>query len=98
MQFDYCASAGMRNADTYFGRIRKMFADAGYTAPNIVFWNATEVSRSTHHATATDKYVQMFSGYSASIFKSVIDAIDMTPYEAMLNTLNNERYAAIVTE
>lgn len=96
LQFDYCAST--RNADTYFGRIRKMFADAGYTAPNIVFWNATEVSRSTHHATATDKYVQMFSGYSASIFKSVIDAIDMTPYEAMLNTLNNERYAAIATE
>ena len=96
MQFDYCDD--VRNADTYFGCIREMFADAGYAAPNIVFWNATEVSRSTHHATAMDKYVQMFSGYSASIFKSVIDAIDMTPYEAMLNTLNNERYAAIATE
>ncbi len=94
MQFNCVSSV----SSTYFKTIQEMYSDAGYVAPNIVFWNASEYSRNTHHASALDKYVQMYSGYSASIFKQVISSIDKTPYEAMMDTLNSERYQPIVIE
>jgi hypothetical protein len=72
----------------------EMYAEAGYTIPNIVFWNVNS-RHDLFHADSNRKGVQLVSGQSASTFKNLIKCVDMTPYEMMIEVLNSERYADI---
>ena len=79
---------------TFYDKMRKRFSNLGVEIPNIIFWNVN----SRHDIFHVDKDrvgVQLASGAAASTFKSVMDAIGMTPVEAMIKTLSNERYDAI---
>jgi hypothetical protein len=90
MQFDRCT----RYDDRALEMIARKYEQAGYAMPKIVFWNLnagygnTPVqfdSRGTAHV----------SGFSPSIMKSVLanDLETYTPYNVMLKTLMNDRYA-----
>lgn len=89
MQFNICA----RNNKTYYDTYKEKFEQAGYTIPNIVFWNVR--GSNTFHAKANVKGVQMVSGSAASSFKAVIDNLDKTAFEAMLEVILSDRYAAV---
>lgn len=93
MQFD-CANRSDYDWDFYTG-MKKLFADNGYTVPNIVFWNCSDGCPDTFHATSKYEGVQLVSGQSASTFKNVIANIGLTPYEAMLKTLSDTMYDGI---
>lgn len=81
--------------NTYFmDGMRKKFEQAGYKLPHIVFWNVASRNE-TVHALADESNVTLFSGQATSTFKSLIKTLGMTPYEAMLEVLNSERYAMI---
>lgn len=86
---------GMWN--TMYDEMKNRFAEAGYTIPNVVFWNVNARDQ-TFHTDATHAGVQLVSGSSASTFKSLIANIGTTPYEYMLNVLNSERYNPITVE
>jgi len=93
MEFDEASSGNM----TPMKQIQTMFDLVGYVAPKLIFWNVSARGKQ-FPATFDDKGVNLVSGYSTSIFKSIcsLDAIpEETPLEAMLRTLNVERYSAL---
>lgn len=90
MQIDY----QVHGADTFHETFAKKFAAAGYKIPNVVYWNVNS-KRDTFHADAYRKGVQLVSGHSATTFKNVIQSLDKTPLEAMLDVILSDRYAAV---
>lgn len=90
MEIDRC---GNRNW-SFYDKMAHKFKKNGYDIPNIVFWNVAS-RHDVFHADSTRKGVQLVSGQSASTFKNLLSCIGMTPVEAMLKTINSERYDAI---
>lgn len=91
MEFDYQTT---NPHCTYHDAMKQKYRQAGYEMPNVVYWNVAS-RQDTYHTDAQHKGVQMFSGQSAATFKSVMQNIGRTPYEAMVNTLNQEPYTLI---
>jgi hypothetical protein len=70
------------------------FSEAGYELPNVIFWNVRS-EKPCFHARKNDKGVQLVSGENPVVFKQVIEALEMTPYDAMMQVINSPRYAAV---
>lgn len=90
MQFDQC----VRNADdTALEMIERMYQQAGYKRPQIIFWNL----RTSHGSPAKfDEHgTALVSGFSPSILGSVFQAVGMTPEAVVSETLGSERYARV---
>lgn len=66
---------------------------AGYTRPNIVFWNVDARGGDNLPAQADEAGVSLVSGFSPVIFKIAVE--NKTPEEVMLDTINSERYSPI---
>lgn len=81
------------NSSDFLDAMQKKYASYGYELPYIVFWCVNSFSNVCH--SKYDKYCAMFSGNATSTFRSVMQSIGNTAYEAMLKTLNSERYARI---
>lgn len=79
---------------TNFEDAKRKFEEAGYTLPNIIFWNVNARLRNVP-ATMDDNGVIMVSGYSPSVMKYILENESTTPYEFMLTVLNNPRYNII---
>lgn len=90
MEIDFCT----RGDWTFYYIMKKRFRDAGYEIPNIIFWNV-DSRNDVFHADKTRTGVQLVSGQSTSVFKQIMECVGMTPTEAMLRTINSERYEAI---
>lgn len=91
MQFDQCA----RHDDSAMQMIERKYAEAGYTVPNIVFWNLN--AKAGQSPVKFDKKgTALVSGFSPSIMKSILAAEDLDPTSVMLATLNSPRYSVIV--
>lgn len=89
MQFDQCVRRG---EDTALGMIDRMYADAGYARPQVVFWNLrTSAGIPVKHTQAGTALV---SGFSPSILASVLGEA-MTPETMMRQVLESERYAPV---
>lgn len=93
MEIDYCGNREW----TFYDKMAHKFEKNGYEIPNIVFWNV-DSRNDVFHADSKRKGVQLVSGQSASTFKNLLSCIGMTPVEAMLKTINSERYEAIKVE
>jgi hypothetical protein len=91
----YTPPRRMRADCTFFESMQKMYAEAGYEMPNVVFWNVNS-RNSTVHTKADTPNVQLVSGSSPSVFRSLTECLTMTPYEAMLKILSVDRYKDIV--
>jgi hypothetical protein len=90
MQFDQCA----RHDDSAMQMIERKYAEAGYTVPNIVFWNLN--AKAGQSPVKFDKKgVALVSGFSPSIMTSILKAEDLDPTNVMLATLNSPRYSVI---
>jgi hypothetical protein len=88
MQFNYCA----RFDDTAMQMIERKFADAGYTVPQIVFWN---LNSSDNVPVKADKSgAALVSGFSPSIMTALLsaDLDQFTPEGIMLKTVMVPRY------
>jgi hypothetical protein len=88
MQFDQCA----RFDDSAMQMIERKYAEAGYTVPQIVFWN---LNSSGNAPVKADKSgAALVSGFSPSIMTALLSA-DMdqfTPEGIMLKTVMVPRY------
>ena len=90
MEFDYCT----RDASlTSFEYARKLFEEAGYTLPRVVFWNVQSRSRQ-QPVTKNEQGAVLISGCSPSVFARVIKG-ETDPYTYMLEVLMQERYARV---
>jgi hypothetical protein len=91
MEFDHCT----KYDDSAIEMIERKYSEAGYELPKIVFWNIN--ARSGNVPVKHNKNgVALISGFSPSIMTSVLKAESFTPYDVMVQTLNSDRYTAIV--
>ena len=90
MEFDYCAEGASL---TNFVRAKKMFEDAGYKLPDVVFWNVASRNRQ-QPVTKNEQGVALVSGCTPRLF-SMIASGTMNPYAFMLEVVESERYSRI---
>jgi len=75
--------------------IEKMYEDAGYKVPQIVYWNIQ--SRNGGVPVAFDKLgTALVSGFSPAIMTSLLGGDIESPQQIMDKTISSERYAPIV--
>jgi hypothetical protein len=87
MQFDECVEYD----DSAIEMITRKYAEAGYTVPQVVFWNL----RHSHGvpARADQQGVALVSGYSPSLMQGLLESGTMaTAEEVMLQTVMRPRY------
>jgi hypothetical protein len=90
MQFDQCA----RHDDSAMQMIERKYSEAGYTVPNIVFWNLN--AKAGQAPVKFDKKgTALVSGFSPAILKSILAAEELDPTSVMMATLDSPRYAVI---
>lgn len=87
MEFNACADL------TNFEAIDAMYAETGYTRPQLVFWNVRARNKQVP-VEENQKGVTLVSGSSASTFKLVMEG--KTPLDLVMDVVNSERYAPIV--
>ena len=90
MEFDSCAAGASL---TNFEYAAKLFRQAGYRLPNVVFWNVS--SRNQQQPITTNELgVALVSGCSPRIFSMVMEG-SLDPFTFMLSVIDTERYAPI---
>lgn len=89
MQFDRCT----RLNDSAMDMMRRMYAEAGYEIPMIVFWNLNSYENAP--AKFDERGVVLISGFSPAVMKAVLkaDFSDLTPEALMLNVIMIDRYS-----
>ncbi|WP_300712383.1 DUF2828 family protein [uncultured Brachyspira sp.] len=90
MQFDIACE---NNSRTNFEEIDRMYQEAGYTRPTLVFWNVN--AHKDTPVTKDETGTFLVSGCSPSILKYALNTKAVTPMELMLEVLNSERYSFI---
>lgn len=85
MQFNQ----GTSGTNTTHEVIEKMYAQSGYRAPHIVYWNVN--GRSNYPITTNDYGAGLISGTSPSILKAVL-ANKLDPVDMMDSVIETERY------
>lgn len=88
MQFNTCVTFN----DSAIESIRRKFEAAGYTVPNVVFWNLK--SHNNVPVKFDERGTALISGFSPAILKSVLSGNmdEMTPEAIMMKAIMNERY------
>jgi hypothetical protein len=88
MQFNQC----VKHDDSAMEMIERKFADAGYTVPQIVFWNLN--SHSNVPVAADKTGAALVSGFSPSIMKALLsaDLDQFTPEGIMMRSVMVPRY------
>ena len=93
MEFNQCVG----NARAInFNNAKAKFEAAGYTLPEVVFWNVASRNKQ-QPVTKNEQGVMLVSGCTPRLFSQVLDSslTAMTPYEFMLEVLMSERYEKI---
>lgn len=90
MEFD---QATEENDQTNFEVAKKMFENAGYKLPHLVFWQVDSRNNQSP-ATMYDDNVTLISGSSQSTFRYAVEG--KTPIESMNDILNSDRYSKII--
>jgi Domain of unknown function (DUF2828) len=74
--------------------IEKMYSDAGYKMPKVVYWNLS--ARNDNFPVKFDKQgTALVSGFSPSMLKNLLGGKEISPLSMMYQVINSERYAAI---
>lgn len=94
MQFNSCIEGSKNNELTNYQAIKKMYTDAGYYIPKIVFWNLNGTT-TDFPATTEDSGVALVSGFSPSLMKLFIEGQDISPYGIMRQAIDDPRYTPI---
>ena len=79
---------------TNFKDIDNKYKDAGYTRPNIVFWNVTG-STYDFPVTSNEQGTAMVAGFSISVLKAILKTDQFNSYSIMKETINDKRYDPI---
>lgn len=94
MQFNSGSYGPVRISGTFHEKAKAMFKSHGYTLPNIIYWNVRD-TKAAFQVKKNEYGVQLASGESIQVFKQVVENLGTTPYEAMMNVLNSERYSCV---
>jgi hypothetical protein len=75
--------------------IEKMYAEAGYTCPKVIYWNLASRGDKNKPVHFDKSGTALVSGFSPSILSNLLGGKEMTPYSMMMNVIDSERYAGI---
>jgi hypothetical protein len=101
MEFDaaiHSSSVFSRNTQwspTAHQMIQKMFGDAGYKMPEIVYWNIQSRGENIP-VSFNESGTALVSGFSPSILKSLLKGEIVSPQQIMDETILSERYINII--
>lgn len=95
MEFDAISTGDPYSEKRLFETISKRFEDEGYKLPRIIFWNLGSRS-GTIPMVENENGVLLVSGFSINICNMVLSN-ERDPMKALVETLNSERYADILT-
>lgn len=93
MEFDCCTKdASLTN----FEYAKKLFEEAGYHLPEVVFWNVASRNKQ-QPVSKNEQGVALVSGCTPRLFSMIADGSmsAMTPYQIMLDVIGSERYEKI---
>lgn len=90
MQFD---DACRSNKRTNFEQMQKLYHNAGYEMPSVVFWNVN--SAPNVPMTVDDTGTALVSGCSPSILKAVLSHKIISPADLMNDAIYTERYDVV---
>ena len=92
MQFD----AGVRRDESAIQMIARKYSEAGYTLPQVVFWNLNAAYGNAPVKFDT-KGTALVSGFSPAIVKPLVsgDLENFSPYSVMLKTIMDDRYKVL---
>jgi hypothetical protein len=77
--------------------IEKMYADAGYKMPKVVYWNIQ--SRNKNNPVQFDKQgTALVSGFSPALLTGLLGGEDLTPYSMMMKIIGGDRYEPITVK
>ena len=112
MQFNQAQGWRYNSRAPFMQIMRDKFEHAGYKMPSLIYWNVRASRCGMFHETVGGEDCAMVSGYSPSLFKSILEGttyeevVDsngnvrvkekVDPTTVMLTTLNNERYDRVV--
>lgn len=86
MQFD----TATRRAETSFETTRRQYEEAGYSLPQVVYWNINSLGGNVP-VTTDSPGVALVSGFSPSVLKGVLSG-DLDPIKIMLSLVGVDRY------
>jgi hypothetical protein len=84
-------NAADRKYETNHQAIKRKYSDAGYTLPQIIYWNL-KARNNNFPVRSTEFGAALVSGFSPSLLKSITSG-DVNPEQMMLRTVNKERYS-----
>lgn len=85
----YCNSS--HKGQTNFQAVDQKFKSAGYERPQIVFWNVNGES-TDFPVSVGDHGSTMISGFSPAVMKAILNGKDFSPWTALRDILDSERY------
>lgn len=91
MQFDMCVR---EPNDTAFEMIARMYREAGYELPKVVFWNLRSVNSDSPIQFNTNG-TALVSGFSPSLLTNLLSGGAITPFTMMMDVIGKERYACV---
>ena len=89
MEFDQCGEE-----NTNLEGIRDQYEVAGYTLPEIVFWNVNGRPNNVP-ARINDQGIGLVSGFSPAILKTILAGQVVNPVQLMQDAVDIERYSNI---
>jgi hypothetical protein len=75
--------------------IRKMYKDAGYKMPNIVYWNIQSRGDNNKPVHFDTNGTALVSGFSPALLTNLLGGKDMTPISMMMSVIDSERYSVV---
>lgn len=91
MEFD---QACRKPNATLYKNIKALYKDAGYTMPNIIFWNVNS-KQSNVPVRFNQDGVGLVSGFSPAVMKAVLSG-DINPVDIMLRAVDTEKYKQFI--
>ena len=91
MEFDQCGT------QTNLEGIRDQYEVAGYTLPEIVFWNVNGRPNNVP-ARSNDQGIGLVSGFSPAILKTILAGQVINPVQLMRDAVDIERYSNITRD
>jgi hypothetical protein len=99
MEFNQAVGGGWGGrtswTDTAQEMIEKMYAEAGYTMPKIVYWNIQSRSDSNKPVQFDKKGTALVSGFSPALLTSLLAGKEMTPFSMMMEVIGSPRYSVV---
>jgi hypothetical protein len=74
--------------------IKEMYRQAGYTMPQIIYWNIQSRNENVP-VSFNETGTALISGFSPAILKSVLKGEVISPLQVMDETIMNERYSSV---